>query len=489
MTYWQYHLIFILPVLALLLWFTHRRTGPLAGEYCPDDRWVRLWFGVLLVVAFVYTTPWDNYLVYVGGWTYPPDRVLGTLGYVPYEEYAFFLLQTLITGLWLLWLMRRGGPARVSARPLLTRWGAAALWLLGALLGAAALVAGPERATYFGLITAWALPVLAGQWAFGGDLILGRARLFWTAVLVPTLYLWATDAVAISQGIWSISPALTLGPAAGPLPFEEMLFFLVTNLLVVTGLMLFLHPEARRRLERARPLAQPWLGLAAGYLLLKVPVPLWPAGFPLLATLSTGALFAAALLWAAGRVGWGRALGLAALCFGAGFGAEYLGSQTGFPFGAYSYAGAPGPLLAGVPLLVPLGWFALTLAATRLARGQAWLAGLLLVAWDIGLEPLMTAQGFWTWHDPAPLWAGAPLQNFVGWWAVGSLLSLALGRLGPELLRPERGPTPSLAYLTELFMLPAGLVLLGMPGAGAVTLAAMLGAAGLTALTPRARPA
>jgi lycopene beta-cyclase len=51
------------------------------------------------VIAFVYTTPWDNYLVYREVWGYPPGRVLGTIGYVPVEEYAFFVIQTLATGL------------------------------------------------------------------------------------------------------------------------------------------------------------------------------------------------------------------------------------------------------------------------------------------------------------------------------------------------------------------------------------------------------
>ena len=29
---------------------------------------------------------------------------------------------------------------------------------------------------------------------------------------------------------------------------------------------------------------------------------------------------------------------------------------TGFPFGAYAYAGALGPTLLGVPLVIPLAW-------------------------------------------------------------------------------------------------------------------------------------
>ncbi|MFC4638156.1 carotenoid biosynthesis protein [Deinococcus hohokamensis] len=483
MTYLQYHLLFIVPVLLGLAVVTARRRGPLAGAYNTHDRWTWGWFWALPAVAALYTTPWDNYLVFRKVWTYPPERVLGRLGYVPYEEYAFFVLQTLISGLLLLTLMRRGGPARIAARPGLVRWGGAALLLGLAFVGAVCLR--NESSLYLGLILAWAMPVLAGQWAFGGDLILGRARLFWTAVLVPTVYLWLTDAYAIADGIWQISPRFTLGLKLGPLPLEEMLFFLVTNLLVVTGLMLFLHPEALRRLQGARPVLRPWLGLAALYLLLKIPVPLWPAGFPLLGTLGTACLALAALTYAAGLGGWGRACGLLVLGAGAGWLIEWTGSQTGVPFGVYSYAGAPAPTLLSVPLIVPLGWFAMTLVATLLSGGRPLLAGALLTAWDVGLEPLMTSRGYWTWHDPNPLWSGAPLLNFLGWWMVGAALSWAFVRLIPRLSRPGPGPNPGAVFLTELLFLPGGLLLFGQPLAAGVTFVALLLGLGLVRVLAR----
>lgn len=471
MTYLQYHLVFILPVLLGLLLLTAWRRGPLAGAYHPDDRRTWRWLALLPLIALVYTTPWDNHLVFRQVWTYPPGRVLGTAGYVPYEEYAFFILQTLIAGLFLLWLLRRDGrPAAAAASPGQVRWGGAAGLLGLAFLGA--LFLRQERTLYLGLILAWALPVLAAQWAFGGDLILGRARVFWTAVLVPTGYLWLTDALALHQGIWSISGRYTLGWKVGPLPVEEALFFLVTNLLVVSGLMLFLHPAAPARLRRAAPYLRPWLGFAALALLLKVPVPLWPAGFPLLGTLSTLALALAAFSFVWERAGFGRAALAALLGFGAGWLVEWLGSRYGLPFGRYSYAGAPAPALLGVPLLVPLGWFAMPLITTLFAGGRPLLAGLLLVAWDAGLEPLMTAQGFWTWHDPHPLWSGAPVQNFLGWWALGSGLSWAFTRLLPPR-SVAGGLTPGWLYLTEAFFLPAGLLLLGQARAALVTLLLM----------------
>jgi lycopene beta-cyclase len=88
----------------------------------------------------------------------------------------------------------------------------------------------------------WATPVLAAQWWFATPAVRRRRRTFLLAVGVPTLWLWVADRVAIGAGIWSISPRFTTGAHLFGLPAEEALFFLVTNLLVVQGLLLFLQP-------------------------------------------------------------------------------------------------------------------------------------------------------------------------------------------------------------------------------------------------------
>ncbi len=76
LTYLQFHLVFTLPLLlalALLQGRTRQPWWPLVA---------------LVVIAFVYTTPWDNLLVAWNVWSYPPDRVLARIGYVPVEEYG-----------------------------------------------------------------------------------------------------------------------------------------------------------------------------------------------------------------------------------------------------------------------------------------------------------------------------------------------------------------------------------------------------------------
>ncbi|HVO42970.1 MAG TPA: lycopene cyclase domain-containing protein [Aggregatilineales bacterium] len=76
---------------------------------------------VIALVAVIYTTPWDNYLVAANVWYYNPDLVLKiVIGYVPSEEYTFFVLQTFLTGLFTLWLWQRFYPgdfALPAARP------------------------------------------------------------------------------------------------------------------------------------------------------------------------------------------------------------------------------------------------------------------------------------------------------------------------------------------------------------------------------------
>ena len=90
-------LYFIAPPILILFGFTifHKskdKSDLLRGTF------------LLVVMALLWTTPWDNYLVASGIWSYGEGRVLGTIGYVPFEEYGFFCLQTLLVGLWVYWV-------------------------------------------------------------------------------------------------------------------------------------------------------------------------------------------------------------------------------------------------------------------------------------------------------------------------------------------------------------------------------------------------
>jgi putative membrane protein len=88
--------------------------------------------------------------------------------------------------------------------------------------------------------TLWALPVIVFEWLYGGRILLRH----WRFILIPSVgvaaFLTAADSVAISQGVWRFDHAQLLNIYIGPVPIEEAIFFLLTNLMATQGLLLFL---------------------------------------------------------------------------------------------------------------------------------------------------------------------------------------------------------------------------------------------------------
>jgi len=226
-TYLDFHLFFLAPPFLALLLVARTRFAER-----PPIEWVGV--GLLVLIALAYTTPWDNYLIARGVWEYAPDSVAMTIWLAPLEEYLFIALQPVVAGLWLYSLPPAVATATVSRRD--RAIGAAAGVLVG-LVGVALLFA--SATFYMGAILSWAGPVLALQWGFGWPYlwrIRGRVVL---GTLVPTAYFAAADRIALETGIWSISPEFTTGLTVAGLPIEEGAFFLITNLFVVQGLLLY----------------------------------------------------------------------------------------------------------------------------------------------------------------------------------------------------------------------------------------------------------
>lgn len=232
MTYLQFHLVFTVPaVLALKL----ARPKVVASDAFKAG--VALF--TIALIAFVWTTPWDNYLVQLGVWGYGQERVLGTWGHVPFEEYFFFIIQPLLTGLWLYRLLWGGTMPGRRAPSAVARVVGSGLFLALSLLGV--LLLRFESSLYLALILVWSCPLLMVQWIYGGHHLWRLRRVWFWATAAPTLYLWVADRIALALGIWHISEVYTVGVALLGLPLEEALFFVVTNLLVVQGLLLMLH--------------------------------------------------------------------------------------------------------------------------------------------------------------------------------------------------------------------------------------------------------
>ena len=84
MTYVAFHALFIVPPILLLAWLNRGRMHRI------HDR-AAVFLVLMCIIAFVYTTPWDNYLVRRGVWSYGADRVIGVIGYVPLEAWLMLL--------------------------------------------------------------------------------------------------------------------------------------------------------------------------------------------------------------------------------------------------------------------------------------------------------------------------------------------------------------------------------------------------------------
>jgi len=112
--------------------------------------------------------------------------------------------------------------------------------------------------------------------------------------------------------------------------------------------------------------------------------------------------------------------------------AEAVGVRTGMPFGDYTYGDALGAMVLDVPIVVPLAWAMMAyptfIVASTLAVSRWWIAligGWSLMAWDIFLDPMMVELDGWHWltdRSALPGIPGIPLQNYAGWFVVGSII-------------------------------------------------------------------
>ena len=264
MTYFGFLFRFlVIPILILLgvTYWNQRRGRERASSLRGTS--IGLAIGIHVLIAVVYTTPWDNYLVATGVWWYDPALVTGiVIGWVPIEEYTFFVLQPILVGLWLVLLAQvlefGAGPLRASLRwwsPLLM----GVLWIGSVII----LFSGKQASTYMALLLAWALPPLMLQLAFGADILWRYRRIVFLSIIPLTLYLITADALAISFGTWTIDPAQSFNIfIAGTLPIEEFAFFLMTNTLLTSGIVLIWAEESHERLAVYREWLQKKLSKA-----------------------------------------------------------------------------------------------------------------------------------------------------------------------------------------------------------------------------------
>jgi len=231
MTYIEFLFIFtVIPIVILVL---------VLRKYL-DAVYIK-WLIIVSIVAFAATSGWDNYAVYSGIWHFPEDKTLGIkLFYVPVEEYLFFFLQTFTTGLVQLFFIKKNIEIKIKK----------STFLLIPLLffQTNEILRLPfENLNYLFHLFSW------GGFFILIQIIAGRKKIpkYISAIIIPsivmTIYFSVADSISIGQGIWDFDPLQTTGIRIFNIPLEEILFFLVTNILITEAMILFLPSKYLQR--------------------------------------------------------------------------------------------------------------------------------------------------------------------------------------------------------------------------------------------------
>jgi lycopene cyclase domain-containing protein len=97
----------------------------------------------------------------------------------------------------------------------------------------------------------WAGPIIVAQWLLGLDLMIRRWKVWLPGIAFPAVYLTFADTFGLGAHIWTVNPALSLRIILPfGVPLEELVFFLVTNTMLVQGLLLVSSPSLGHRLGR-----------------------------------------------------------------------------------------------------------------------------------------------------------------------------------------------------------------------------------------------
>jgi len=185
---------------------------------------------------------------------------------------------------------------------------------------------------------------------------------------------------------------------------------------------------------------------------------------------------------------------------------EELGVATGLVYGAYHYTATLGPWLGSVPVLIPLAWFMMIYPSYVLANlivdgrvvgtpgsgahllGLAFLGALLMTAWDLLADPILSGPTYraWVWEHGGTYF-GVPVQNYLGWVATTFVVFVLYRSLERRWTPRPAGPLsagasgmPVVAYLSMLVAnlwsgaLPAAATVIGPFAMGLPVVAALL---------------
>jgi len=122
-----------------------------------------------------------------------------------------------------------------------------------------------------------------------------------------------------------------------------------------------------------------------------------------------------------------------------GWGIEYVGVSTHFPFGHYQYGHVLQPQILQIPLGIGFAWLTICLSSLIITYSIMHyyqikkpyhntiipiLTAVFMLLFDIVMENAAPKLQYWTWSN-----GSIPIQNYLSWFLLGVLFSLLWVRL------------------------------------------------------------
>jgi putative membrane protein len=138
-----------------------------------------------------------------------------------------------------------------------------------------------------------------------------------------------------------------------------------------------------------------------------------------------------------------------------GFFIELAGVKTGVIFGSYVYGEILQPAISDVPVAIGFAWLAMIVSSAAISQylltGRfmqqpariALAIALLMVIFDLFMEPAAIKLGYWRWNTE-----GVPLRNYLAWFIFGFILSYIGLWLG--LFMKKSSALAAHAYIAQL---------------------------------------
>ncbi len=109
-----------------------------------------------------------------------------------------------------------------------------------------------------------------------------------------------------------------------------------------------------------------------------------------------------------------------------GMAVEWIGVHTGYLFGNYEYGQNLGRKLDDIPYVIGCNWALIVISSATLAKHffrhsylTPFFAALIMVVFDVLMEPVAISSDFWSWND-----GYIPIYNYVCWFFIGLFLQL-----------------------------------------------------------------